>query len=197
MAEFMVDIRGRINNTPLPDSKFLWALLESIVNSIQSVEEASIKDGYVYIYAQRLNAEQLKWDMMSSRSASEQLKPEITAFESFTVTDNGIGFTSDNYKSFCTADSSLKWGKGCKGIGRFLWLKAFDKANIESTFQENDIWYKRAFNFTLEGVAPDENLVEFNSQERKTTVTLSGFKNPYRDKCPKSLEIIARKIIEH
>ena len=30
MAEFTVDIRGRINNTNLPDSKYLWALLESI-----------------------------------------------------------------------------------------------------------------------------------------------------------------------
>ncbi len=56
------------------------------------------------------------------------LKNEVTAFESFSIIDNGNGFTAENYKSFRTADSSLKWKKGCKGIGRFLWLKAFEKS---------------------------------------------------------------------
>ena len=31
MAEFMVDIKGKINNTPLPDSKFLWAYLSLLL----------------------------------------------------------------------------------------------------------------------------------------------------------------------
>jgi hypothetical protein len=130
MADFMVDIRGRINNTTLPDSKYLWAVLESIVNSIQSIEDAAISDGCIEVYAERQNWAQIAMDIKESRMNGESLKPEITPFVSFAVTDNGYGFTSENYKSFRTADSSLKWKKGCKGIGRFLWLKAFEKTSI-------------------------------------------------------------------
>ena len=197
MAEFITDIKGKVKNTHLPESKYLWALFESIVNSIQSIEDASISDGYIDVYAQRANAEQLKWDMLNAQINRENIKLEIAEFESFTVTDNGVGFTQENYKSFITAESSLKWEKGGKGIGRFLWLKAFENATIESSFEENGQWYKRDFTFTTKGTAPDENLSQSDQQERKTTITLNGFKNPYRSKCQKSLEIIARKIIEH
>lgn|GEM_PF-6583714 len=42
------------------------------------------------------------------------------------MTDNGNGFNTENYTSFLEAYSQLKVKKGCKGIGRFLLLKAFD-----------------------------------------------------------------------
>jgi hypothetical protein len=195
--EFKVDIMGRINNTNLPDSKYLWAVLESIVNSIQSIEEANILNGRIEIYAQRNNIAQITFDTKETRERNFEYKSELSAFDSFAVTDNGRGFTSENYKSFLTADSSLKWKKGCKGIGRFLWLKAFENAKIESTFFEDNIWKKRIFDFTVTGITPDENLLTTDKQERKTTVTLTGYKSHYRDKCPKSIETLARKIIEH
>ena len=197
MAEFMVDIRGRINNTPLPDSKYLWALFEAVVNSIQSIEEANTPNGYIEIYAERQGWEQIALNFKEARVSGEEYKPEITPFVSFSVTDNGDGFTSENYKSFLTADSSLKWKKGCKGIGRFLWLKAFDKTRVESTFSEAGKWYKRTFEFTFTGITPDDNIIASDIEERKTTVFLDGIKPPYSKKCPKSLDVIARKIIEH
>jgi hypothetical protein len=197
MADFMVDIKGRINNTPLPDYKYLWPLFESVVNSIQSVEDSAITDGRIEIYAERQNYAQIALDLREARVAGVEMKPEITSFFSFSITDNGHGFTSDNYKSFRTADSSLKWKKGCKGIGRFLWLKAFEKAHIESNYQENNGWHKRIFDFTMDGIKPDENISDSDISENKTTVILEDFKSSYREKCPKSLDILARKIIEH
>ncbi len=53
------------------------------------------------------------------------------------VEDNGIGFTDENFKSFGTMDSRAKIQHGGKGIGRLLWLKGFDHADIESVFREN------------------------------------------------------------
>jgi hypothetical protein len=197
MANFMVDIGGRVNNTPLPTTKYLWALFEAIVNSIQSIDESSVSDGYIEIFAQRQNFEQMKFDTMNAQVNGETIKPEITAFESFSITDNGCGFTHDNYQSFCTADSMLKVSKGCKGIGRFLWLKSFESAKVESCYRESDIWQKRVFRFSIDGITPVDNLLQSDIKESKTTVTLNGFKNPYRDKCPKSLDVLARKIIEH
>jgi len=197
MTNFMVDIGGRVNNTQLPLSKHLWALFETVVNSIQSIEESSISNGYIEIYAQRLNYEQMKFDAMNAHANGEVYKPELAAFESFSVTDNGCGFTDDNYLSFCTADSMLKANKGCKGIGRFLWLKSFESAKVESNFNESGVWRKRIFEFSTTGVNPDDNLSSSDVAECKTVVTLNGFKSLYRDKCPKSLEVIARRIIEH
>ena len=42
-----------------------------------------------------------------------------------TITDNGCGFDEKNFSSFTTADSRFKESKGAKGVGRFIWLKAF------------------------------------------------------------------------
>jgi len=193
MANFMVDIKGKINNTPLPDSKYLWPLFESIVNSIQSIEDSNINDGFIEIYAERKDAQQFQ---MNHENPAEY-KPEITSFESFAVTDNGHGFNSANYNSFLTADSSLKWKKGCKGIGRFLWLKAFDKVEVLSNFIENDVWNKREFEFSFDGVVPDDNLTISDSQKRSTTIRLIGFNPPYSNKCTKSLDVLAKKIVEH
>ena len=191
MAEFMVDIRGRINNTPLPDYKNLWALFEAVVNSIQSIEEANIPNGYIEVYAERQGWEQIALNFKEAHISGEDYKPEITPFVSFSVTDNGDGFTAENYKSFLTADSSLKWKKGCKGIGRFLWLKAFNKTRVESTYSEAGKWLKRTFEFTFTGITPDDNIAVSDIEERKTTVFLNGIKPPYSKKIPKSLDVIA------
>jgi hypothetical protein len=192
MKAFTLDIRGMVNNTKLSDSKYLWPLFEAVVNSIQSIEDAGIDNGVIKILAERSNYEQF---MLSANSDTPTVAlPPIDAFR---VTDNGVGFSADNYESFCTANSTLKIKRGCKGIGRFIWLKAFEKVHIDSTFLESGSYQKRSFDFTLDGTSPDENLSPTDSQECNTTVTLTDYKNPYRNKCDKTLEAIAHKIVEH
>lgn len=193
MAQFMVDLRGRVGNTHLPEYKSLWPLFEAIVNSIQSLEDSDdATDKAIEIYAQRQEEYQI-----TTVDKQDSKKVEITPFEKFTISDNGAGFGSANYESFRTADSSLKWKKGCKGIGRFLWLKAFEKVEISSVFFEDDKWQERRFAFDVNGIAPDENVFETKETTPKTTITLCGFKSNYRDKTPLSLEALAKKIIEH
>jgi hypothetical protein len=188
VAQFTIDLKGRINNTFLPESKSLWPLFEAVVNSIQSLEDSeTMSDKLIKVFARRQETSQ--YDING--------KVEVTPFEAFSVTDNGNGFTSDNYQSFITADSSLKWKKGCKGIGRFLWLKAFEKVEISSTFFEDGKWKDRLFSFDFNGITPDENIQDSASNEYQTTVTLGGFKRNFREKCPLSLEVLAKKIIEH
>ena len=124
---------------------------------------------------------------------------EPTHFEAFVVTDNGNGFNTENYTSFLEAYSQLKVRKGCKGIGRFLWLKAFDKVAIKSTYFEDGRWHLRSFDFALTGVNPEQNdsILELDDSVQQTIVSLDGFKNPYRDSVAYSLESLAKKIIEH
>ena len=188
MASFTVDLKGRLNNTTLPEYKAMWPLFEAVVNSIQSIEEsANCQNGRIEITA--IREENNQYDMSG--------KIEIGNFITFSIMDNGEGFCEKNYNSFTTADSSLKWKKGCKGIGRFLWLKAFAKVNISSIFYENSRWMERTFEFSENGTLPDDNLKPSEFSEYKTTITLCDFARKYKEKIPKSLEALSKKIIEH
>lgn len=188
MATFTLDIKGQLNNMRLSESKALWPLFEAVVNAIQAIEDSpNSKNGKITIFAQREMTEQ------------ENMSPQETLerFESFSITDNGIGMNAVNYKSFNTAYSTLKLRKGCKGIGRFLWLKAFNSVKIESNFCENDRFYLRKFTFSEDGVSPEDNLVTSDVPETKTQIVLDGFLTQYKNAAPVELNVVAKKIIEH
>jgi len=122
MSAFVLDIKGQLNNMRLAESKALWPLFEAIVNSIQSIDDSPNRaDGKITIYADRE-------EVIQTTSLKE---PELGKIRSFVVIDNGTGMNSANFRSFNTAYSTLKIRKGCKGIGRFLWLKAFEKVTID------------------------------------------------------------------
>ena len=130
---FSVDFAGRIRNFTLKKKDALLPLFETIVNSLQAIEDADIdnSDGLIEI---RLNRLPVLDESMP--------RGEITGF---TVTDNGIGFDSVNFESFMTSDSQLKESRGGKGIGRFCWLKVFDDVSVDSTYREADELYRRQF----------------------------------------------------
>ena len=189
MSAFVLDIKGQLNNMRLAESKALWPLFEAIVNSIQSIDDSSNRaNGKITIYADRE-------EVIQTTSLKE---PELGKIRSFVVIDNGTGMNSANFRSFNTAYSTLKIRKGCKGIGRFLWLKAFEKVTIDSVYVENDKYYKREFEFSEDGVTPDQNNTkEIDETPCVTRVTLSNFKDPYKENCPLEIDTIAKKIIEH
>ena len=188
-----VNVAGQVGQIKLGQNKALWPLFETVINSIQSLEDTDIDRKEITIEALRNPSVQLRLNSDGTKSE------EPSRFEQFIVTDNGNGFNEINFKSFQEAYSQLKVKKGCKGIGRFLWLKAFEKVVISSTYQENGKWYLREFDFTLSGVSPDEAARELkgNNYSNITRVTLTGFIARYRDAVSYSLESLAKKIIEH
>lgn len=183
-----IDIKGKINEKKLAYSNTLLPLYEAIVNSIQAIEEDSATSpGIIEIDIVRSGQKSLEFE------GGEQL-PEIT---DFVIKDNGIGFNADNFESFNYAHSTYK--KGGKGIGRFTWLRAFQKAEIESRFKEKGQWNLRKFNFepTKKGIEK-HSLEQVNTtQERYTIVKLKGLKEDYRKWCNSKSEDISLKIIEH
>ena len=184
-----IDIKGKINEKKLAYSNTLLPLFEAVVNSIQAIEENnSTSDGIINIDVIRSKQKELEL------SENTNL-PEIT---DFAVEDNGIGFNERNFDSFNFAHSTYK--PGGKGIGRFTWLRAFQKAEIESRFKENNQWYLRKFDFEptkngIENHHKEELLSEQN--KRYTRVKLKGLKPDYRQWCNSKTEDIAIKIIEH
>ncbi|GGG94139.1 hypothetical protein GCM10007415_31500 [Parapedobacter pyrenivorans] len=182
------DVRGKINEKKLAYSNTLLPLFEAIVNSIQAIEEDSAtKPGIIEIDIARSNQTGLELD-------GQEKLPDII---DFTIKDNGVGFNEENYESFNYAHSTYK--KGGKGIGRFSWLRAFRKAEIESRFREDDQWYFRKFSFepTRKGIENHIKERVNGSLERYTIVRLKGLKEDYRKWCNSKTEDIALKIIEH
>ncbi|MEA5552662.1 hypothetical protein VB713_17100 [Anabaena cylindrica UHCC 0172] len=183
-----VDLSGRIRNTHLPDSKPLLPLFEAVVNSIHAIEDAKINNGFIKIFIER-------GDFQPGLIAESGYAP----IEGFTIIDNGIGFDERNYRSFLTADSTLKLSRGSKGIGRFLWLKAFNRITVSSIYKNADEYFKREFIFSTEKGVEEPFNINLNTSniECETTVKLIDFQNPYRTKCPLEANDIARKILDH
>lgn len=185
-----IDIKGKINEKRLSFNNTLLPLYEAIVNSIQAIEEDSAtKTGVIEIDIIRSNQKEIDFGKID-------ILPEIVDFQ---IKDNGIGFNEKNYESFNFAHSTYKFSKGGKGIGRFTWLRAFNKAEIESRFFENDSWHLRKFNFELTKTGIEKhNLDKVNGKaERYTIVKLKGLKEEYKKWCNNNAEDIALKIIEH
>lgn len=181
------DVLGRVKNINLPASKPLFPLFEAIINSIHAIEDTGESKGQIDIKIIR--------DTSGLFSKQDSFTNDILGFE---IIDNGIGFNEENFSSFETSDTTFKAKKGGKGIGRFLWLVAFDKADIESHYFEEGRLKCRRFTFisNREGVA-DVEIQESQAGKRFTKVSLTGFKEKYLKFCPKKPDTIAEYIVEH
>ncbi len=185
----IVDFLGRVYNTPLSARQGLIPLFEAIVNSIHAIEEAKIKNGQINIVVKRNIAGLLITD-------NEQLR--IAPIIGFEITDNGIGFNNENFESFCVSDTQKKRHIGGKGVGRFLWLKAFSQVNVKSVFRQNGKLMERSFGFVLDN-DPIMNH-QCDSTKKKDVVTnvlLQDLLPQFSEGIPRSLENIAYRIIEH
>lgn len=185
-----MNLEGRVNNITLPRHKSLLPLFEAVVNSIHSIEDSKLNNGYIDVLI-------LRDSIQTGLIDDGNLAP----INGFAVLDNGIGFNSHNLDSFSTSDSLYKKSRGSKGVGRFLWLKTFTEVFIESVFKEDDKFYKRIieFSFAVNGVKEvSTELVKFDNDKRLyTKVELKNFLNPYKANCPQKCETIGRHILEH
>ena len=97
-----------------------------------------------------------------------------------------------------TLDSEHKAEKGCLGVGRLLWLKAFKKVKVSSIYNDsNGDLSKRDFEFSVPaGVSNEAMGVGSSDSARQTCVYLDGFVESYRDNTRKTAEAIASALIE-
>lgn len=189
MRAYSISLAGRVKNFPLPKNRPLIPLYEAVVNSLHAIEESrsgdeSFKDGRITINV--------------IRTPQLSLSNEFLPIEGFIVTDNGIGFTERNIQSFLESDSTYKAEIGGKGVGRFSWLKAFSSVAISSTFNDNGVFVKRKFVFSLDNPYIEDKLVECEgSNGCSTSITLDTYLSEYRKDVPKQIDTIAMRIIQH
>ena len=187
-------LAGRVRNTSLPKSHALLPLLEAVVNSIQAIDSRFGDDvgrGRLIVRIQRDPQEAL--DLGTTAAGRAPQKPIV----GFTVEDNGIGFTQDNMDSFETLDSDHKAALGCRGVGRLLWLKAFDKVAVRSAhLDETGKLSSRQFRFSIEReVEQEAQPTDF--ADTGTVVSLEGFKKDFQRSAAKTVDAIAREVFEH
>ena len=192
MKEFGISIRGRVKNFTLPKSQPLIPLFEAVVNSLNAIDERKEKEpdfdnGYISIVLKR--SQQL--------SFNGEIDPLAEVID-ITVEDNGIGFNESNFTSFLQSDSTYKEAIGGKGVGRFSWLVAFQRAIIESTYKDDESGFvTRSFEFNLDKNEINDTLVNSTRDSNITSVKLQGFMSPYRESMPKQLSTIAMRVVHH
>lgn len=187
---------GRIRHTKLPKSSGLLPLFEAVVNSIHSIEEKGLSSKNGKINVEILRKSPGKLFFPDSIKSGREVTGDIVGFK---VKDNGIGFNNANMSSFKTLDSDYKADKGCRGVGRLLWLKAFKQVEVSSVYLENDDkLYHRQFNFNASSGVVNEHSGEASMEtEQETCVYLSNFVDTYREASGKTAETIAKSLFEH
>lgn len=186
MKYLKTNLEGKVRNLPHFKGEALLPVFEAVVNSIQAIEErGNLAFGEIEVCIVRES--QLSLEGMN-----------LSGISDFVISDNGVGFDERNYDSFETSDSIHKQAKGGKGVGRFLWLKAFDRVEVNSVYQSNEKRHQRKFAFTTKDGIVEGQHIE-TTKEQKTMVRLCGFKKEYR-KLPsayKTTAKIAQRILEH
>ncbi|HSX42468.1 MAG TPA: ATP-binding protein [Candidatus Saccharimonadales bacterium] len=169
-------------------------LIEAIVNSIEAIKDkgASQKDGWIRL---KFFRNQSGLDL---RIDGETVTPRITSVE---ITDNGVGFTEDNFNSFDMLHSDYKMSQGGKGFGRVFYRQYFKDVHIESFFQVDGKYFFRSFDFTKTELVENHEVKEVKDplefDEPTTTVFLNNIKPENANKLELRLETIARKLLEH
>ena len=188
------NLRGRLRNTNLPKIHGLMPVYEAVVNSIHSIEEKNneLKTGQEAITLEIIR---------SSQKSLEQVQNQLQPIIGFKIIDDGCGFDDANFKSFTTLDSDHKIDKGCRGVGRLLWLKAFKSVEISSVFINNDgCFYRRKFCFNDFDNVYDDSLEKLPFGDKEGTgsvIELRGFEEKYRKVVPKRAQLIADSLLEH
>ncbi|MBZ3934932.1 ATP-binding protein [Methanimicrococcus blatticola] len=186
-GQIPANLEGIVRNLPLRKTEALLPVYEAVVNSIQAIDERKdleMADGNISVIINR----------GLHKNLNGEKDDTIVGFE---IRDNGCGFDEINYQSFLNLHSPHKWEIGGKGIGRFTWLKVFEKVEIESVFLEKGQKFKRIITFTTKGIVGQEPVK--TEEDIQTCVKLIGFKNEYRqqESAFRTTEKIAQRILEH
>ena len=119
------------------------------------------------------------------------------------IEDDGDGFGDANYESFCKYRTDHKQDEfGCKGVGRFVFLKVFSKASFTSYLSEGQ--EKKTFTFSFDFDNDKVSVESYKVSHNKTILSLVGLRNKYFDttklidrRIDMDLEVIKKKVLLH
>ncbi len=182
MPSLTGDIINRVRRLPKPTSaaEALQPMFEAVSNAMHAVDDLG-RPGRIDVTIE-LGAK-----------PSEHV---------ITVLDSGVGLDPGRFDAFLTTDTDFKSNRGGKGIGRLLWLDAFESISVDSIYEHEGKLFRRAFNFVLakneqvQGEIVEE--LEEGSAASGTGITLRGLRGTaYQGKFPSRPETIVRHFGSH
>ncbi|ARO68680.1 ATP-binding protein [Xylella fastidiosa subsp. pauca] len=181
------DLRGLVERIDLSVSRGLIPLFEAISNSIDAINERGIPpyDGCIRIR------------LIQRHDLATDGRDQIIMFDGFEISDNGIGFTQRNTKSFGEAYTLSKIKLGGKGVGRFMYLKVFQHVQIKSIFDSDGKRYQRAFRFSIDDEMVGSDKTALTDDPVGTTIFMQGVNQKYQSIWACGPETIVQRITEH
>lgn len=184
-----IDLRGRLRNFRLPASRALVPVFEAVINALHAIDATKSSGGRVIVEILRGTPQ------AALPLGDESAKAPLAGFR---IKDDGVGFTDENYASFCTSDSTFKAGLGGRGVGRFTWLKAFKKVQIDSTYRTADSKLRRRrFSFSETGISELPQYESEGSRSQGTVVLLEDMEAQYLRHIPKRLATLGQRLVDH
>ena len=154
----IVSIKNIVDDLP---SKINWeqAVYEAITNSIQA------------------NATDIKINFIQDALDMEDTKKYIIAID---IEDNGDGFTKANLDAFREYKTQHKRKLGCKGIGRFLYLKVFENVHIDSLDKTIDFEVNKDITYR-DSSKIDSTILKLSKPKNKFVVDYEKFKEDIKE----------------
>jgi len=153
------------------------ASIETIVNDLKPITWKQVLYEAV-TNALQANATEIKINFIQN---SLDLDDTAKYIDSVVVEDNGEGFNEANTKSFREYRSTYKKHLGCKGIGRFLFLKLFEKVEIKSLDKRIIFVINRDIEVLKASNLYQKTAVSFLHPKDKFTVNYKVFKDDLKN----------------
>lgn len=131
------------------DVKFLQPLFEAIINSLEA------------------NAKKIRVTIQQDPT----LFDDFSSIHSFSIEDDGEGFTQKNIEAFSTLWTDNKRQIGCKGSGRFTWLSVFNMIQVDSFLADQNKHIHINFDLNFDGQIITDNV---EVEKNKTIITFSN-----------------------
>lgn len=182
------NIQGLVRSLDLKQQQGIMPLYEAVSNAMDAIAEAErgLNVGSIDIRLVR------KSDLASKSD-------ELALLDGVTISDDGIGFTDANLKSFEEAYTQAKVKIGGKGVGRFTYLKVFNQVQVKSIFKDlSGGLISRKFDFSIEHEVGNVINTSVSSGEKAGThIILSSIDSSYLPAWPRDPHSIAQRIIAH
>jgi hypothetical protein len=154
MSQMLADIKRIVNEDVSNRITQDDVIYEAITNSIHA------------------NAKHIICTLDSMDNLLKMDEDELTPrkVDSISIWDNGDGLNDANYDSFCKYRTEYKLNLGCKGVGRFIFLKTFKHINYVSELLKEQ--QERSFGFEMEFDTDNIKKVQKEVKSNSTTITL-------------------------
>jgi hypothetical protein len=183
----LTNIKGLVDTLDLGAYSGLMPLFEAYSNAIDAVHDRGIG----------ASAGTIRIRLAYVSDLATEAGDTTPVIDGVDVFDNGIGFGDRQLESFEEAYTDAKLKVGGKGVGRFTYLKVFDRVQIRSVFEENGETYRRQFAFSIDREVDLTEQKTAVAEEIGTTVSLRGIRRKYLGSWPKDVDLLAQRIVTH